>query len=214
MGLTRPRVWPRVCALVCARQWLAQAKWWCSEAKSRPCFAYVGTRGAARCAPKRKGHADCVYCLEEFQSGDTVTFMPCHGKHLGHKQCTERWLAEASTCPVCRFPLPQSREETTHAALAELCKGAEAEKERVRNTTPMPSEPCQVEALLESEWCAECEDVDEAPRTRIDSHTAVAAVVPNVVPNPVPMVHLPRAAVRHFRAMSRQWRDSWWIDRT
>ena len=161
-----------------------------------------------------RGHADCVYCLEEFQSGDTVTFMPCHGKHLGHKQCTERWLAEASTCPVCRFPLPQSREETTHAALAELCKGAEAEKERVRNTTPMPSEPCQVEALLESEWCAECEDVDEALRKRIDSHTAVATVVPSVVPNTVPMIHLPRAAVRHFRAMSRQWRDSWWIDRT
>jgi hypothetical protein len=125
-----------------------------------------------------EGHADCLYCLEEFQPGESITFMPCQGTHFGHTACSRKWLAEASTCPICRFALPQSAEKTTPAALAELCKGAEAEMERIRNV--LPTELC-AECDVD-DTCLECEEqeaddvgvADEAPR--IESLAAVPSV--------------------------------------
>ena len=51
---------------------------------------------------------ECAYCLESFEPSQTVLVMPCPGKHITHAACSEKWLARASTCPTCRFVLPQN----------------------------------------------------------------------------------------------------------
>lgn len=44
----------------------------------------------------------CAICLEKFHDGDQCRVLSgC--KHVYHKFCIERWLAEAQNCPVCRL---------------------------------------------------------------------------------------------------------------
>ncbi|XP_010480650.1 PREDICTED: E3 ubiquitin-protein ligase RNF181-like [Camelina sativa] len=43
---------------------------------------------------------ECVICLEEWKSEETVKEMPC--KHRFHGGCVEKWLGFHGSCPVCR----------------------------------------------------------------------------------------------------------------
>ncbi|KAL1195225.1 E3 ubiquitin-protein ligase SIRP1 [Cardamine amara subsp. amara] len=52
----------------------------------------------------------CSICLDEFEKGIEAKEMPC--KHKFHVRCIVPWLELHSSCPVCRFELPSSADET------------------------------------------------------------------------------------------------------
>eukprot|EP01018_Ginkgo_biloba_P005942 Gb_41745 [translate_table: standard] len=68
--------------------------------------------------------SQCAVCKDEFELGCEVRQMPC--KHMYHSDCILPWLAQHSTCPVCRFEMP-AEEETGNCRpnqLHELSSGA------------------------------------------------------------------------------------------
>ncbi|XP_010477810.1 PREDICTED: E3 ubiquitin-protein ligase RING1-like [Camelina sativa] len=52
---------------------------------------------------------ECVICLEEWKSEETVKEMPC--KHRFHGGCVEKWLGIHGSCPVCRYEMPVDGDE-------------------------------------------------------------------------------------------------------
>uniref|UniRef100_A0A8D2H7C9 RING-type E3 ubiquitin transferase n=1 Tax=Urocitellus parryii TaxID=9999 RepID=A0A8D2H7C9_UROPR len=48
----------------------------------------------------------CSICLTEFRESNKIRILPC--SHEYHIHCIDRWLAENSTCPVCRRELTDS----------------------------------------------------------------------------------------------------------
>ncbi|KAL9307387.1 unnamed protein product [Arabidopsis thaliana] len=52
---------------------------------------------------------ECVICLEEWKSEETVKEMPC--KHRFHGGCIEKWLGFHGSCPVCRYEMPVDGDE-------------------------------------------------------------------------------------------------------
>ena len=55
-------------------------------------------------APAEEGPT-CPICLEEFQDGEQVSTMPCHGQHEFHTQCISDWMKAHRNCPICRGDL-------------------------------------------------------------------------------------------------------------
>ncbi|KAF3433381.1 hypothetical protein FNV43_RR24483 [Rhamnella rubrinervis] len=48
--------------------------------------------------------AECCICLGVFEDGDKVKVLPpC--KHSYHPHCVDKWLANHSSCPLCRASL-------------------------------------------------------------------------------------------------------------
>lgn len=48
--------------------------------------------------------AECCICLGVFEDGDKVKVLPpC--KHCYHPMCVDKWLANHSSCPLCRASL-------------------------------------------------------------------------------------------------------------
>ncbi|XP_010498994.1 PREDICTED: E3 ubiquitin-protein ligase RNF181-like [Camelina sativa] len=47
---------------------------------------------------------ECVICLEEWKTEETVKEMPC--KHRFHGGCIKKWLGFHGSCPVCRYEMP------------------------------------------------------------------------------------------------------------
>jgi hypothetical protein len=45
----------------------------------------------------------CAICLDSFKEGDKVKSLPCF--HSFHDNCIDKWLRQASLCPVCKFYL-------------------------------------------------------------------------------------------------------------
>ncbi|ESW29980.1 hypothetical protein PHAVU_002G114900 [Phaseolus vulgaris] len=50
----------------------------------------------------------CSVCLEEVVVNGECYTLPCN--HFFHKKCIVRWLYTSHTCPLCRYPLPVSKE--------------------------------------------------------------------------------------------------------
>lgn len=50
---------------------------------------------------RSSGNAECVVCLEVFQSGDRCRVIPACS-HAFHVQCADPWLSQCSFCPICR----------------------------------------------------------------------------------------------------------------
>jgi hypothetical protein len=46
----------------------------------------------------------CVVCQEAFETGCSITQLPC--QHLFHSPCVTTWLKVRNSCPVCRWELP------------------------------------------------------------------------------------------------------------
>lgn len=43
----------------------------------------------------------CVFCLNDFKSGDIVRWLPCD--HIFHRECIDRWFKMKSPiCPICK----------------------------------------------------------------------------------------------------------------
>ena len=57
--------------------------------------------------------AECIICLEHFQSSDAISASHCG--HVFHEACIERWLGESGAihslgqCPQCRSTIDQLR---------------------------------------------------------------------------------------------------------
>ncbi|XDB67010.1 hypothetical protein ABFV05_020626 [Capra hircus] len=45
----------------------------------------------------------CSICITEYTAGNTLCILPC--SHEYHDHCIDHWLAEHTTCPICRGPV-------------------------------------------------------------------------------------------------------------
>ncbi|RZC75240.1 hypothetical protein C5167_050716 [Papaver somniferum] len=45
----------------------------------------------------------CVICMEKFEAGTVVRYMPC--SHIFHEVCLVPWLQENNSCPLCRLEI-------------------------------------------------------------------------------------------------------------
>ena len=53
------------------------------------------------------GNKRCMICLEDFQSKEKVTALPCI--HFFHPKCIKKWIENKNECPVCKLELtPES----------------------------------------------------------------------------------------------------------
>jgi E3 ubiquitin-protein ligase RNF181 len=50
---------------------------------------------------------ECAVCLKDFVAEDNLRAMPC--THAFHDQCIFQWLRLNATCPLCRNPLPPTK---------------------------------------------------------------------------------------------------------
>jgi len=50
-----------------------------------------------------KKKRECVICMNEFNIGDPIRFLPC--MHTYHKECIDDWLMRSFTCPSCMEPV-------------------------------------------------------------------------------------------------------------
>ncbi|KAI5237253.1 E3 Ubiquitin-Protein Ligase Rlim [Manis pentadactyla] len=49
---------------------------------------------------KNLTETSCCICITDYEEGSKVRILPC--SHSFHTYCIDHWLAEKSTCPVCR----------------------------------------------------------------------------------------------------------------
>lgn len=59
----------------------------------------IAARCPLQCLAEPSGEA-CPVCLDAFEASASVRRLPCG--HAMHRECCERWLREAATCPTCR----------------------------------------------------------------------------------------------------------------
>lgn len=45
----------------------------------------------------------CSVCLDEFEAGSSVRWLPC--MHCYHRDCIDKWLREKAMCPLCKHSL-------------------------------------------------------------------------------------------------------------
>lgn len=71
-----------------------------SHATPPEIIACLPTRKVDRSLLGENGKVDCTVCLDDCPIGTEVVFLPC--QHWFHRACTELWLKEHDTCPICR----------------------------------------------------------------------------------------------------------------
>merc|ERR1719282_1017999 len=49
-----------------------------------------------------KNNAMCAICLEDYNEGDEVRFLPCTDLHHFHVECVDQWLKKKKCCPLCK----------------------------------------------------------------------------------------------------------------
>lgn len=55
--------------------------------------------------PDMVGHElspNCPICQEQYSQDDTVSMLPCNGKHYYHTECINEWFRVNNICPICR----------------------------------------------------------------------------------------------------------------
>uniref|UniRef100_A0A1A9WHL4 RING-type domain-containing protein n=1 Tax=Glossina brevipalpis TaxID=37001 RepID=A0A1A9WHL4_9MUSC len=57
----------------------------------------------------------CTVCLEDFELNQTVRKLIC--SHEFHTHCVDKWLESTPTCPLCRAPLDELKNEFPNIAL-------------------------------------------------------------------------------------------------
>ena len=95
------------------------------------------------------GSACCPVCLDDVSEGDEILCVPCDAVHVGHWECLNKWLKQASSCPCCRFQLPDASQDPSRArgliehsleAVKLLVLAAEEEREERRQTQKQAQE--------------------------------------------------------------------------
>lgn len=46
---------------------------------------------------------ECVICLADYNSGDTVCLSKCERTHIFHEKCITEWITINAICPICRI---------------------------------------------------------------------------------------------------------------
>lgn len=59
---------------------------------------------------------ECAVCLNEFEEDETLRFIP-NCSHVFHSDCIDAWLANHSTCPVCRANLTSKPDDRCSAPI-------------------------------------------------------------------------------------------------
>mmetsp|Transcript_27273 Transcript_27273/g.66191 ORF Transcript_27273/g.66191 Transcript_27273/m.66191 type:complete len:209 (-) Transcript_27273:31-657(-) len=54
----------------------------------------------------------CTVCLETLDEGDMARKLPC--SHIFHQTCLDPWLAQSSSCPVCKREIPNLPPPPSH----------------------------------------------------------------------------------------------------
>ena len=49
----------------------------------------------------------CAICKDEFTAEDNINMLPC--KHYFHVECIVPWMNLNTTCPLCRYKLPEKK---------------------------------------------------------------------------------------------------------
>ncbi|XP_016063267.1 PREDICTED: E3 ubiquitin-protein ligase RLIM-like [Miniopterus natalensis] len=63
---------------------------------------------AIRCFAESDTLKVCIICITEYTEGNKLRILPCC--HEYHVHCIDRWLADNSTCPICRRKVIDSGE--------------------------------------------------------------------------------------------------------
>lgn len=45
---------------------------------------------------------ECIICMEDYRTSDSITPMPCNSKHVFHSKCIKKWLKKNNSCPLCK----------------------------------------------------------------------------------------------------------------
>uniref|UniRef100_A0AAZ3Q661 RING-type domain-containing protein n=1 Tax=Oncorhynchus tshawytscha TaxID=74940 RepID=A0AAZ3Q661_ONCTS len=53
--------------------------------------------------PSDKKVKECAICMNDFEYGDPIRFLPC--LHIYHVDCIDTWLMRSFTCPSCMEPV-------------------------------------------------------------------------------------------------------------
>ncbi|KAG5190043.1 hypothetical protein JKP88DRAFT_232657 [Tribonema minus] len=53
----------------------------------------------------------CVICLGDYTTGESLCRLPCPFQHVYHVECINLWLDGHSTCPYCKYDLMLAAEE-------------------------------------------------------------------------------------------------------
>ncbi|KAI3977315.1 hypothetical protein MKX01_000228 [Papaver californicum] len=64
---------------------------------------YSYESGADNPAKNNSDTNTCVVCMDKFEAGTLVTYMPC--SHIFHEVCLVPWLQENNSCPLCRLEI-------------------------------------------------------------------------------------------------------------
>ncbi|TKY56294.1 RING-H2 finger protein ATL11 [Spatholobus suberectus] len=103
---------------------------------------------------------ECAVCLNEFRDDETLRLIPkcCH---VFHPDCIDAWLANHSTCPVCRANLAPKPEDAPPSVEIQMQDEAPAQPNRP-NTEP-DYDPSSINPVDEGERI-----VTEPPSVNLD----------------------------------------------
>lgn len=65
---------------------------------------------AARPRVSSGAQFSCSICLEVFQTGEQLRILPCLHKY--HQSCIDSWLARSPACPVCKYEIVATGEQS------------------------------------------------------------------------------------------------------
>eukprot|EP00929_Paragymnodinium_shiwhaense_P014513 TRINITY_DN122424_c0_g1_i1.p1 TRINITY_DN122424_c0_g1~~TRINITY_DN122424_c0_g1_i1.p1 ORF type:complete len:381 (-),score=46.14 TRINITY_DN122424_c0_g1_i1:61-1203(-) len=95
----------------------------------------------------------CAICCTDFEDGETVSTLPgC--QHAFHSDCVSLWLAQASTCPVCRADLVEASVLSEKRARQLLALSGERSELSPSSTSAIsePLRPGGPVAVLKAIW--------------------------------------------------------------
>lgn len=50
-------------------------------------------------------NSECCICLSQYSKSDTISILECG--HFYHTDCIKKWYCKSTSCPICRFQLPE-----------------------------------------------------------------------------------------------------------